>query len=325
VLAGAGGVASAEAGAAGASAGNGGVPTEPQADGGGGGGELLSEGGAQAGSDAGGAPACDELPVGSRVTLELDPVDPERVTNLRWQASDDSVGDNLSTAGGTLTCGDPIEYFGQAYGAEGTLPAPVVAGDLATLARCAYRATITSAPANCSAAAQFPVTTEYLQFRGARASQLRITRRFGFGEAGSAYGQLILRPYVPRPPLGVFSQVIYPNEANDAITVGTPGACPTDCLVTEGATWSGRWFADLDPTSGQALIVLRDPAMTSPASLAINNDGLSGSNITSFLLLAPNGGWQTPITEVEYLCFADPLSWPQAARDAAQLPAGCGP
>jgi hypothetical protein len=65
--------------------------------------------------------------------------------------------------------------------------------------------------------------------------------------------------------------------------------------------------------------------MTTPANLAINNDGLSASNLTSFLLLAPNGGWQAPITEVQYLCFADLVSWPQSPRDAAQLPPGCGP
>ncbi len=73
------------------------------------------------------------------------------------------------------------------------------------------------------------------------------------------------------------------------------------------------------------MIVLRDPQMTSSVQLTINNDTGSGSNLSSFVLVQPAGGWKTPITEIEYFCFADLASWPQAKRDAATLPTGCGP
>ena len=283
---------------------------------------------AGASSDAGAAgTGCDATADGSRIVIAFDASDAERVTNLQWTDSAAVPTPNLAAAGGTLKCNDPLEFFGQAYGAEATLPAPVVAGDLATLVRCGFDATITSAPTDCGGVAQFPVTTEYHLYAGVRASQLRVTRTFGFGATAAVFSQTILRPYVPRLPLSAFSSVIYPNQAGTAVTVANPapGACPSDCIVPTGTTWSGRWYADVDPTSGQAMIVLRDPALTSAVSLAINNDGLSGSNLSSFMLLAPSGGWLQPVTEIEYLCFADLTSWPQAARDSATLPAGCGP
>ena len=97
-----------------------------------------------------------------------------------------------------------------------------------------------------------------------------------------------------------------------------------ECLVAQGDAWSGKWFADVDPTSGLAVIVVRDPALTAPVSLALNTDGLSSSNLTAFDLLKPQAGWTTPVTEIEYICIADRTSWPDADRTAARLPAWCG-
>jgi hypothetical protein len=102
-------------------------------------------------------------------------------------------------------------------------------------------------------------------------------------------------------------------------------SCGGDCIVPTGASWNGKWFADVDPTSGLALIVVRDPSLTSAVDLTVNTDASSGSNLASFVLVQPAAGWKAPVTEIEYLCFADLTSWPQTARDAAQLPAGCGP
>jgi hypothetical protein len=65
--------------------------------------------------------------------------------------------------------------------------------------------------------------------------------------------------------------------------------------------------------------------MTAPVQFTVNNDASSGSNLSSFVLVQPSGGWKAPVTEIEYLCFADLTSWPQTMRDAATLPAGCGP
>jgi hypothetical protein len=268
---------------------------------------------------------CESDAKGSRIQIEFDPADAERVTNLRWTDSASSTTANLAAAGGSLTCNDPLEFFGQAYGAEGTLPAPIVAGNRATLVRCGFDATITSAANDCTGASQFPVVTEYHAYAGVRANELRVTRTFGFGQANAVFPQAILRAYVPRLPVATFSSVIYPNQAANAVTVGSPGGCPTDCIVPTGTTWNGRWYADVDPTSGRAMIVVRDSTLTSAVNLALNNDSLSASNLSAFMLLAPVRGFTQPVTEIEYLCFADLSSWPQADRDSAQLPAGCGP
>ena len=249
--------------------------------------------------------------------------DPERVTSLKWIETPSLTTGNLAAQGGAGACSDPIEYFGQAYGAEGTLPAPVVAGHVATLVRCAYDATITGAAADCTAAAQYPVTTQYHWYSGAQANQVRVTRTFKLTGTPS-YPQGILRAYVARLPVGAFSDIIYPNQANTAITTSSILSCASDCLVNVGATWSGRWFADVDSSSGRAMIVLRDASATQPARLAGNNDGFSGSNLTSFQLYTIDS-WPSTLTETEYLCFANLTTWPQADRDLAKLPAGCGP
>jgi hypothetical protein len=214
---------------------------------------------------------------------------------------------------------------------EGALPNLVVGGQLATLAS-VYNCdstvtTITSAPADCTNAAQLPVTTTYAFYGGARADEVKLSRTFGFdgSDAATAFysGTTGLRPVVPRLSLSVFASVIYPNAAGTAVTSVTATSCPGDCFTAQGTTWSGRWFADI-AASGYAMIVLRDPSMTSPVDLTINYDSYSESNLASFVLLQPTAGWQSPITEVEYLCFADLTTWPQTQRDSATLPTGCG-
>jgi hypothetical protein len=311
------------AGVAGSAAGEGGVARGSAGVAGVAGETALAAGAAAEGGAAG--TDCDSDVTGSRILIEFDPADAERVTNLQWTDSTSSTTANLASAGGSLKCDDPLEFFGQAYGAEAVLPAPIVAGNRATVVRCGLDATITSAASDCAGAAQFPVVTEYHAYTGARANELRVTRSFGFGQANAVFPQTNLRPYVPRLPLAAFSSVIYPNQTATAVSLGNPGACPSDCIVPTGSTWNGRWYADIDPTSGQAMIVVRDPALTSAVSLAINNDGLSSSNLSAFMLLAPVGGFTQPVTEIEYLCFADLSSWPQTDRDSAKLPGGCGP
>jgi len=261
---------------------------------------------------------------GSRVVLGLAPTDPERVVNLQWITSSGDPTSNLIAEGGGLTCQDPSEFFGQSYGApEGTPPGPVVAGHMASITSCGLQIDVVGGPTDCSGVAQLPVTTTYLSYADARASQLRVARTFGFGPTTPHFGNTGLRPYVPRLALSSFSTVIYPNQAGTGVT--TANTCGGDCFVATGPTWNGKWFADVAPATGYAMIVLRDPTMISPVYLTINNDGSSASNLASFVLLEPVTGWTAPVTEVEYLCFADLVSWPQDQRDAAQLPAGCGP
>jgi hypothetical protein len=69
--------------------------------------------------------------------------------------------------------------------------------------------------------------------------------------------------------------------------------------------------------------LLRDKSLTSAVDFTINNDSLSGSNLSSFVLVQPDGGWKAPVTEIERVCFEDLTTWPQSARNAAELPSDC--
>jgi hypothetical protein len=310
---------------------NGGSPPTVEDDGGFGGTiPIGSFGGAPTEAEAagaGGEVAATCAPVQSRITIAFAEADPEHITSLQWKDSADATTPNVIGEGGPLHCTDVQEFFGQSYGApEGTLPLPVVGGNLATLTRCGTDVTLTSAAQDCTQVAQQPVTTQYHFYGGTQASEMRVTRTIGFDASTPVYaGTVGLRPYVPRVALSGLNTVIYPNQANSAVTTTPSTNCGGDCFTATGATWNGTWFADIDPTTGLALIVLRDPSMTSPVNLTINYDSYSNANLASFVLLQPADGWKAPVTEVEYLCFADLTSWPQTARDAAQLPAGCGP
>jgi len=264
---------------------------------------------------------------GSRLTIQFDATDPERVTSLTWVDGSGTSTGNLVAEGGPLTCTDPGEFFGQSYGApEGTTPDPVVAGHLATLSeRSAKKASIKGGKADCRGAKQPKVTTSYQLFGGARASEFRLTRTIGFTPHTKPFTGVGVRPYVPRLALGDFSYTILPNGPGTGISYVDPGSCSADCLTATGPDWNGSWFADLDPPNGHAMIVLRDPSMTSPVDVTVNNDTDSDSNLSSFVLLQPEGGWHAAVQETEYLCFEDLRSWPQSERDAAQLPPGCGP
>lgn len=262
----------------------------------------------------------------TRLTVTLDSTDPERVTSLTWKDSHGTVTGNLIAEGGPAQCTDPIEFFGQSYGApEGNLPIPVVGGHLAKFAGTKMTGSITSKPKDCFGNPQTPVSTAWTLFTGTQASEAKISRTLGFDKNTPVFTGVGVRPYVPRLHIGDFIDVIYPNGAGTAVTTANAGGCGGDCLIGVGANWNGKWFADVDPANGYAMIVRRDPSMHSPVDMTINNDANSGSNLSSFVLLQPANGWSKPVTEVEYLCFEDLQSWPQAKRDHAKLPAGCGP
>jgi hypothetical protein len=262
----------------------------------------------------------------SRLTIILDPIDPERVLDLTWTDGTGTRTGNLVAEGGGGPCGDPVEFFGQSYGApEGTPPGPVVAGHRAKFAGTKTSGTVTGKPKDCLGNPEMPVSTTWTMFSGTQASEARIGRTLGFDKTTPIFNDVGVRPYVPRLHLGDFIDVIVPNGANNAVTTVNAGGCGGDCLIAKGDTWNGKWFADIDPANGYAMIVRRDPAMRSPVDMTINNDSLSGSNLSSFVLLQPGNGWNKPVTEVEYLCFEDLKSWPQAKRNHAKLPAGCGP
>lgn len=286
------------------------------------GGAAGAGGGNEAGVGGASETAC--ISEGSRIKIAFDAANAERVTSLQWIDSDGVTSPSIAAQGGSGTCDDPTEFFGPSYGVpEGTTPYLIIAGSRSTAVACGLDVLINSAPTNCNQVAQIPVFTEYHFYQGARASQMRVTRTIGFDDSTPKFTGVGVRVWEPRVPLNILPNVVYPNAAGVMTTVPAT-ACGGDCVTPVGAAWNGKWYADIGP-SGLALIVVRDPSTTAPVSLTVNYDSLSAANIASFVLMQPQDGWKAPVTEILYACFADLKSWPQAARDLAQLPAGCGP
>jgi hypothetical protein len=70
-------------------------------------------------------------------------------------------------------------------------------------------------------------------------------------------------------------------------------------------------------------MVVRDSSSTAAAAVALDNDSISASNLTSIVIKPPAGGWSGRVTETQWLCFYDPSNWSMARRAAGQLPIGC--
>jgi hypothetical protein len=301
------------------------------------GGEMSGAGGSAggaAGAEAGGAASSGAagaggelcLSEGSRISLTFDASNAERVTSLTWVDSDGATTANLAVSGGSSTCGDPSEFFGSSYGApEGTTPLVIYAGTRATAVTCGLDVRISSQPTNCNAAAQIPASTDYHFYGGLKASQVRVTRRVTFDATSPSVTATALRTWQPRVSRATFPDTIYPSSDGSSVTKVTVGAsCGGDCLLAANADWNKQWFAMVGP-SGLAVVVRRDPSLTTPIGLTMNWDSFSFSNLSSFVWPKPAEGFVAPLEEIEYLCLADLKSWPQTERDAAQLPAFCGP
>jgi hypothetical protein len=273
--------------------------------------------------------ACEGVTVpGSHLVVEYDGLNSEWVRTLRWRDSTGTLTSyNINASGGNPGCASVAEYFGQAYAApEGNGPYPIGTNTLATVTGCGtVDQTITSAARDCFGVPQIPVTTVYHYYTGTQADQVRVTRTIGFDATTGTTTGVGMRVFVPRVKRANFSNVLVPNAGGTAVTTMSVNACGGDCLTATGASWSGKWFADVDPNTGYAIIVLRDSSLTSAVSLTVNNDTNSASNLSSFVVMQPNGGWTAPVTETYYLCFTDLSTWPQASRDAATLPSFCGP
>lgn len=274
---------------------------------------------------------CDAAVLGSRIEIVRDAVNPERVSSLRWQDNDGGLGTNLVGEAAGNGCVASAEIFGHSLTwPEGNQPLLVGGLTRGEMTSCGLDTSISTAGNNCVGAAQLPVTTTFRLYTDARATMMRVSRTFGFSATTPMYANTVVElAYVPRVKLSLFPTVIYPNEAGTAVTTVAANMCGGGCAVNVGTnvntTWNGTWFADVNTTTGQALIVLRDPGMTSPVRLVHNWDAFSSSNLAAFGLVQPTGGWKEPLTEVEYLCFADFDSWPKTMREAAQLPTWCVP
>ena len=247
--------------------------------------------------------------------------DNDRVDSIAWMTSGGTSTGNLASNGGPLQCGDPLEFFGQAYGeASNSQPFLVIAGDTSNWSGKPGNMLAGKTKVNvtkiCTNAPVGGTSTSYMLTKSAsRINQLSVTRTFSFKTVNTAGN---LRAYVPRLPEGAYGAVLWPNAAG-VIQSGNAGGCSGGCEVTD---WNGKWFADIN-AAGQGLIVIRNPAKGLPAVMVFDNDSFSNSNNSAVALVQPAGGWLGKIVEKQNLCFFDAVSWPASRQAAGKLPVGC--
>jgi hypothetical protein len=246
----------------------------------------------------------------------------DRLDSLVWIDSSGKLSGNLAAHGGPLVCGDPIEFFGQAYGEpEGTLPGLIGAGAISKwMPKSDTSAKTSTTGTTCNGLLEARTVTKYTVYKTAdRENLVRVTRRFKFSSSTPTFNGHGLRPYVPRLPLVIYPTVLWPNAASTALLTADASSCPADCEMVD---WNERWFAD-DNGTGTGMMVIRDSKSKAPALLTINNDSFSGSNLSSVVLIQPPKGWKAELIETEFLCFYDPKTWPPADRAQLKLPSGC--
>ena len=248
--------------------------------------------------------------------------DADRVDAIAWVNSAGAAVTNLVTSGGALHCGDPQEFFGEAYGDSGDIGVPrpnaviggVISkwtGKLPTTGKTAIKSLQT-----CDETLDATTVSHYaLSSNSGLINTLKITRSFTFSADPSSGN---LRAYVPRLPLGSYPNVLAPNAAG-VVQTYQASACPLNCAVTD---WNGKWFAD-DDGNGNGMAVFRSPTKNPPANLTVDWYGSSTSNNTAVTVSMPTGGWSGTVTETEYLCFYDAKSWPAAKRAKGVPPVGC--
>ena len=245
----------------------------------------------------------------------------DRVDTVTWTNPHGAVTGNMASNGGPTNCGDPLEFFGQAYGDEGDAhPFLVFSGNTSPWQGVAGNAlagrTRVEVSAVCTYTADGITATSYtLSSKPALVNQLTVLRTFTFTKVSSTTD---LRVYVPRLPLSSYAAVQWPNAAG-AIQTGDAGSCGSNCIVTD---WNGTWFAE-QTSAGQGLMIIRNPAKGAPALLVFDNDSDSASNNSAVALKLPSGGWLGKYAEKENLCFYDATTWPAARQAAGKLPVGC--
>lgn len=252
------------------------------------------------------------------------PDNANRVDHIAWVDSSGAAVQNWVANGGPLHCNDPQEFFGQAYGEpEGAWPPMVIAGYTSTWSGSRPRnGKSKTTGAQCGGDPSPPAltTTGYKVFgSGGQVNEMQVTRKFLFGAGTPVFNGKGLRAFVPRLPAAVYGNVVVPRADGSGSYIVQSWTCTTDCEISD---WNGRWFADEDG-SGHGMMVIRSASSTAPAMLAVNHDSFTDSNLSSVVLLQPEGGWKAPVSETEYLCFYDPVSWPASRRAALQMPIGC--
>jgi hypothetical protein len=248
--------------------------------------------------------------------------DADRVDSISWINSDGTPVTNLVTSGGPQHCGDPQEFFGEAYGDNGDigvpLPNAVIAGVTSVWkgTKPTKGTTTISSLQSCDETLDAKTTTNYTLGAGKKGENgLKITRTFNFSKKTSTGN---MRAYVARLPLATYPMVLMPNAAGVVQTFNANN-CPLNCAETD---WNGVWMAD-DDGNGNGIVFFRNPSTNPPAWVTVDYDGYSSSNNSAITITMPEDGWLGTVSETEVMCFYDAKSWPAKQQAKGNPPKGC--
>ncbi len=276
--------------------------------------------------------------------------DTEAITSISW-----SGGQNLTNNQGIGTCfpsaPGSVEYFGNSYappdpwagglvlvGGGTTTPPGTTAWAGQILPSGTAQVTINSSSTGCppsSAGINVQTTYSFSNPGDPSTNWFGVQRAFDFTTTTFAHD---FRPYMARLSLDEgFTEVLYPDTTGALATLNVYN-CGYGCtgpLVIPDATalsplWDATqgWFAIHNPNTLQGVVVKRNPS-TDPqgnpivAQLWVDNDddGITNTNVSSFLLMSPTGGFTGgTVTEVETLCFYNSSIWTPSLTP----PAACG-
>jgi hypothetical protein len=273
--------------------------------------------------------------------------DTEAIISIIWGG-----GANLTSYQGLGTCfpsfPGSIEYFGNSYappdpwagglvlvGGGTTTPTGTTAWSGQVLPSGTDQVTINSSSTGCppsSAGINVQTTYSFFNPNDASTNSFGVQRAFDFTTTTFAHD---FRPYMARLSLSEgFTDVLYPAIGGALATLSVydcgfgctgpvviPDAAPLNPLwdATQG------WFAIHNPDTLQGVVVKRNPSVDPQGNpiavqLWVDNDGGSNTNVSSFLLMSPTGGFTGGlVTEVETLCFYDSSIWTPSLTP----PAGC--
>ena len=279
--------------------------------------------------------------------------DVEAIISIEWRGGQNLTG---TEAIGTCDPGAPgsVEYFGNSYappdpyrggrvlvGGGTTTPPGTTAWSGQILSSGTAQVTINSSSTDCppsSAGINVETTYSFVNPDDPNTTWFGLQRSFDFTAAAFAHD---FRPYMPRLSLNAgYTEVLYPTPGGTLATLSVYD-CPYGCTgptVVGGAVrlkppWdsSQGWFAIHNPGTLQGVVVKRDPS-TDPQGnpitpqLWVDNDGGSNTNVSSFLLISPTGGFTGGlVAEVETLCFYDSSIWTPSLTPPAACTNGAGP
>ena len=263
--------------------------------------------------------------------------DTEAITTIDWMG-----GPNLTSTQGIGTCfpsfPGSVEYFGNSgappdpwagglvlVGGGTTTPQGTTAWSGQILSSGTAQVTINSSSTGCppsSAGINVETTYSFSNPDDRSTNSFGVQRAFDFTTTTFAHD---FRPYMPRLSLtDAFTEVLYPTTSGTLATLNVYD-CGLGCtgpIVVPDATllnppWDATqgWFAIHNPDTLQGVVVKRNPSADPQgnpivAQLWVDNDGGSNTNVSSFLLMSPTGGFTGgPVTEVETLCLYDSSIW----------------